>query len=516
MTAETTGVPFGESYTPPRAQPGGTPPDGITVTDATRRRLAELAYRGAGRVSGLAFLALGLAQYRSAGGANLGRWSPAFAAVLLVVTALWGWAVVAFVRRGRRTAVAGVGRIAFEAAVLLWGLGYFLAALDSPATAGQLLDGNLLGSLTPSVIAVHWVVAALLVVALAARTRSLSGTTQNVAVLGVATCVALLLGEGWVRARAIVAPTTQGYPTNTSRLWQQRHVTLNRIGFRDAERTLVAAPGVRRVLLVGDSYAQGSGLDRTADRFGERLEARLGALTGARWEVVNASRSDRHTLNQIEMLRCMLPARPEAVVLLYVFNDIDYLRAVTPRRGPSEAPRGVLDRVDPRRLAFLNSFLYQELYVRVRAVALQLRSDRLRAADPYADSALVARHLADVRRFVELARASGAEVAVVPFDVAVRADESIRRRYARFVSAAGAAGVPVISLERAFDAQPFADLTVNELDRHPNALAHRLAAEAAAPHAAAMFRERPGVAAAPPSAPTTGTMPRCGDAGRRQ
>ena len=46
------------------------------------------------------------------------------------------------------------------------------------------------------------------------------------------------------------------------------HVRLNRQGFRDIDHALKADPGVRRLLVVGDSIAFGWGVPDPKDRFG--------------------------------------------------------------------------------------------------------------------------------------------------------------------------------------------------------------------------------------------------------
>ena len=76
--------------------------------------------------------------------------------------------------------------------------------------------------------------------------------------------------------------------------------------------------------------------------------------------MINASRPDTHTLEHIEFLRRMLQFQPEIVVLVYVFNDIDYLHSVTSRGGVAGSNFSLM------RVLFLTSYLLQELYVRLR------------------------------------------------------------------------------------------------------------------------------------------------------
>src|SRR5207245_2393400 len=105
------------------------------------------------------------------------------------------------------------------------------------------------------------------------------------------------------------------------------------------------------------------------------------------------------------------------VILLYVFNDIDYLYSVTPRVGPSEAPRSLAARFQPIRLSFENFYLFQEAFVRFRLINYGLSHNYAAADDPYTNSSLVSVHLNDLARFVVSATETTPIVGVVPFDL---------------------------------------------------------------------------------------------------
>src|SRR2546425_174737 len=199
----------------------------------------------------------------------------------------------------------------------------------------------------------------------------------------------------------------------------------------------------RAVVSAACSHTFGVGIDRIDDRFGEQLGARLEAVTGARWEVINVSRPDIHSLHEIALLQRMLPLRPDVVVLVYVFNDIDYLRPVTERTVVTEAPRTLLQRLHPVRVLFTNSYLFQELYMRVRLLAWRRAAQAGRMCDAYADNAPLTAPIGDLARFVSLARGAGAVVGIVPFDHAATLVPAFRSRDERFVSRARTAGLPL-------------------------------------------------------------------------
>ena len=288
----------------------------------------------------------------------------------------------------------------------------------------------------------------------------------------------LLLGEGVVRIARCIEPVVQGFPTYSSALWSRQYVRLNQAGFRDTHHQVSRDSGGRRLLVVGDSYAYGWGIKKVEDRFGELLALRLGERTGTEWESINASRPDTHTLDHLSFLQSMLMYKPDLIVLLYFFNDIDYLRSGAPREGVSEAPTSWFDRAKPLRLLFKNSFLFQELYLRFRLMSYQFSKSGENRYDPYRDGALLERHIGDLSRFVSMGVGTGAFVVVVPFDILTVADAEARLRYRSFVERTTKAGIPILPIANAFTDHQYGQLTVNTLDPHPNEHANRLAAEA--------------------------------------
>jgi tetratricopeptide (TPR) repeat protein len=95
----------------------------------------------------------------------------------------------------------------------------------------------------------------------------------------------------------------------------------NAHGQRDRERSLAKPPGTRRVLLLGDSVVEGSGLrdlDDTLSRWMERLSG------DPRLEVLNFGVSGYCTLAEVRLLELKgLAFSPDVVVVVFVENDFD-------------------------------------------------------------------------------------------------------------------------------------------------------------------------------------------------
>jgi hypothetical protein len=384
-----------------------------------------------------------------------------------------------------------------EAAFVAWGAAYLWGTVLAGEPAKRLFELRLFGSLSPVAAMLEWVALALFTVtAMAAIGPRLRGRWRDAGLTIGSLIAAAVLAEGVFRAHTLLYPTTHGYNTYSNELWYQRYRTLNSLGYRDEEPVLARRPGRHRIVLIGDSFAFGNGIDHLSDRFGERLAAGLRHQPGGEWELFNASRGNTNTLDHLEVLPRMLPYHPDLVVLLYVFNDADYLK---PRVSTTSAslPRDFRHDMTITALLMRNSYMFQETFLRLAIASYRLAQSEVNADDAYADSALVTRHLADLARFVSLARDGGASVRIVPFDIAVVADQRLRSRDERFVARAEAAGLPLCPIINAFDGRAFNSLTVNALDLHPNAAANALAANAALPCIARALSTPDSMPAAP-------------------
>ncbi len=96
------------------------------------------------------------------------------------------------------------------------------------------------------------------------------------------------------------------------------HIHTNSLGFRAPERPLAKPPGVRRVVLMGDSITFGTGVD-DADALGVQLQA---AVTGSGLEVWNAGVPGYAMADFTGQLPSqVLPLQPDLLVLQLSRND---------------------------------------------------------------------------------------------------------------------------------------------------------------------------------------------------
>jgi hypothetical protein len=435
-------------------------------------------------VAALCLLCTALMRYTSSADRRiLARWSVLHSGLILVVLILLGvvlyrwWAA----RRSATAGPGGWGTLGGALGFLAWSAGFAIDSLEDAATGGRLGDLRLFSSTAPMPIVLEWVAMLLLSSALLARLvwgRAARATPPrrarwagNLLVVGVSVVLSVLLLEGALRFVSLLVPEVQGFPTRAQALWTRRFVRLNTLGYRDDERIPDARPGVTRILLVGDSFAYGMGINDPEERVGDLLEVALNRAVGApRFEVVQGAVPNTHTLHHIAALRRLLVFRPRYALLLYVFNDIAHVarpaNGARPRLGPLW------------RVLLQNSVAAEQVFVRLRAASYARFGTT--AADPYADPALLAEHLRAVAEFIGIARDAGVEARLVPVDLTVRLEARFLERYRRFERAAVAHGIPVWSLERAFDDHAWSELVVNRLDNHPNELSNALMARAIA------------------------------------
>lgn len=102
-------------------------------------------------------------------------------------------------------------------------------------------------------------------------------------------------------------------------------IHINSDGFRDHEFAIPKAPNTYRILVLGDSFTWGVGLDveQTSPKVLERQLNARGA--GPKIEVMNAAIPGYNTLEHLRLLKNRgLKYEPDTVLLVYNLNDIDY------------------------------------------------------------------------------------------------------------------------------------------------------------------------------------------------
>jgi len=255
----------------------------------------------------------------------------------------------------------------------------------------------------------------------------------------------------------------------------------NALRFRDVELG-PKPPGVRRVMVLGDSFTEGQGV-KEADTYPRRLEALLNAAGTDRWEVRNCGRRATDFPDLYALFEQILPFAPDVIVYGMVLNDADrspefqarqtYVNDWIPDRervgeGPAAAGMGPLDlrifamisdRIESWRTSRATLRWYRDMYAEPNREGWARTQDYL-------------------RRMNERTRAAGGRFLVATWPLLVALDrypfDEVHRTIARSCLAAGIAHIDLLPVFRGRSAEA---LWVHPVDRHPNEVAHRMAAE---------------------------------------
>jgi lysophospholipase L1-like esterase len=138
-------------------------------------------------------------------------------------------------------------------------------------------------------------------------------------------------------------------------------VQVNALGMRGPAASREPAPGVHRILALGDSATFGEYLP-VDEAFPALLERMLAARTGERFEVLNAGVEGYNTDAELAFLRTRgLALRPETVVVGFNLNDFDH--------APVLGPLGILTNDQTARMPSHSLANSSEFYLVLRFVA---------------------------------------------------------------------------------------------------------------------------------------------------
>lgn len=284
----------------------------------------------------------------------------------------------------------------------------------------------------------------------------------------------LLLLEGILRLSGITEPRPTGYaPVATDfRAGRPR----NARGYRDNERALSKATGVKRLLVLGDSFTWGASVE-FEDAWPQRLERGLVRRRGEPWEVVTLALPGLALNDYAAQLAAEgMAYSPDAIAIGYCLNDAESKRAMKER----EAGYVLSDRRNP----FLEqSALFRFVAGRLRATAIareRLRYHRQLYDDKNPDWAEARGALQAIGR---LSRERGVPWLVVVFPLFGNPlDDSypFLEAHQKIALEAEKDGAKVLDLLPAYRGLRAELLVVDGVrDEHPNEIAHRIAAGAA-------------------------------------
>jgi hypothetical protein len=258
-------------------------------------------------------------------------------------------------------------------------------------------------------------------------------------------------------------------------LIHQRWVThywkpLNDLTYRDYAPYINVDPGIQRVLVVGDSFAGGFGINNIDETFPHLLKPMLG--DGFRVNVAGVP--GWNTQGELEGLEAY-PYQPDVLIWSYFLNDI---AEVDPEQDGGfhalfpEPPDTIKPYVN---FFYLGEFLYWNLYRQVLAGGDNGYGDLIRNA--YIRPEIWEKHVADLNKVVDYAAEHSIRMVVIVWPVltGVEQSEAMTRQVEAVFTARQVPVVNMVDYVKGYSAQ---QLVVNPFDMHPGLLAQRLAADA--------------------------------------
>lgn len=257
----------------------------------------------------------------------------------------------------------------------------------------------------------------------------------------------------------------------------------NSQGFSMPERPLQKPPGLRRVVVVGDSVTQGVGAMRTSDAWPNQLDQLLSAATTGRVEVWNCG-TGGYNVDQVAILLKAVVTNfaPDAILYGFCFNDYwgpnFYLQgqAAMPSGmlGAGATSMNLLDRLKQLRTAQQAKIVYDDLHYAARGY-LPVFVDSKTATPAW---------LSMKDRIVEMRDFCATQgwpfgVVITPMPQFVFADDSRNRALHDLRGCFASNGIPFVDVTPAMRARKEDGLFVAH-DNHPNATGYTVIAKTVA------------------------------------
>lgn len=218
--------------------------------------------------------------------------------------------------------------------------------------------------------------------------------------------ITLILGLGEVYFRFFYADIMGHCFSLSCQNWSRRYWHLNSLGYRDREWVEQDWQDRNTLLVVGDSFTAGLGIDDPSDRYGDVL----GSMLGEDYAVMNLGELAMSTPEELANLQAYPVNRPDVVILQYFLNDIEHA-ALSQGFQPNLAiisPSGVINE------SFLLNFVYWRFYFGTNTENLGRRHWDWNYAQ-YDNYVIWDIHRAELQAFIDYVDSINARLIVVIF-----------------------------------------------------------------------------------------------------
>ncbi len=279
--------------------------------------------------------------------------------------------------------------------------------------------------------------------------------------------LSLLAGEVYFR---FVYAESDGLPTLALKNWKDRYWQVNSLGYRDREWNPEDWTGKQTIIISGDSFAAGWGIENTDDRFGDVLSS----LLGEQYAVLNLGEPGVSIVESTQNLREHPLEKPNLVILQYYLNDIENAAlsiGLDPQLDPTK------DMPDWANESYLGNFIYWRLPAQPESRGTQTYWNWLYSM--YDHSVVWDIHRQQINVFIDLVESRDAKMIVIIFPNMLDPFSSIPYvdRVAQVVEARGYEKGQILKLFDAAEAMPLNERIVSERDAHSSVKFNRLVGE---------------------------------------
>ena len=320
------------------------------------------------------------------------------------------------------------------------------------------------------------------IVSLEKKTSGRAGLLVNILLLVMA-CISCVVAGEMVLPVFFSEQIYAEYGGGPGGLRFLKQVKYNSFGYRDVERSMSKDPETVRMVVIGDSFTFGSGIDSPEDVYTRLLERKLNETGSSnKFEVINLGLSTYSTRDELDVLHKLgLKLHPDVVVLGYFINDAEGPHS-TARFEEMFSPRYLI----PARIKnwlYSRSFMYYFLASRLnninRALIFKGKSYEDYLVYLYSDANPdFSEHKTCLAQFINTCTEKGIAVIVVNIPLINNFERypfSYVNRYIQDIAVSnGAMYVDLLSHFSAYDPK---ELRVSFLDGHMNKLAHKITAE---------------------------------------
>jgi hypothetical protein len=245
--------------------------------------------------------------------------------------------------------------------------------------------------------------------------------------------------------------------------------TLNSLGYRDKEWTEAMVAGKIKVMAVGDSFVEGTGIEYPEDRFPDRL----GQMLGPNYVVFNLGKGGAHTGQELDAV-LDYPYPPDILILAYFINDIEGVAGAVDEQQP---PR---HEISPILLPLVrNSYAFNFIYWRLFRLAQIGQPDEKwewqKSLHNNPDAWWL--HRQQLLKFHEGSQAQGIHFIAVVFPSMNQPEDSLFVTE-RILKLYQEVGVPTLDVAQLITDIPVDERIATPVDPHPSELVHNRVAEA--------------------------------------